>query len=402
MSNANTAIHMCQPSKWLQHFTLDLPLLEKTGGVWVHACSVGEVGSVSSLIHRLLDDGQSVHLTVVTRTGYAHAERLFGNKITKSWLPWDLFGLMKRFVKHLKPSLLLLCETEFWPGMLKACKHNSIPIIGVNTRISDRSFPKYHTTRFLWKRWLAPVSLFLAQSELDAQRLAALGVSEEKIKTVGNLKFAITTPDVDSQQVRQLIDPTEQRPIFVIASTHEDEEVQIMAMLPTWQRITPNLLTLIVPRHPERFNHVATLLTEQSISFTRYIEERKGDESVVLIDAMGVLTSLYTIADLVFIGGSLVPTGGHNPLEAAVCGRGVVTGPNVFNFRAVMDDMQHQGAAIITQNKTELEQAFSRLLQHPDELQTLHANAALFMQNQQDVLEHMWQDIKPLLKPLQQ
>ena len=390
---------MSQPSKWRQHFTLDLPVPKNAGAVWVHACSVGEVGSVASLINRLLDEGQHVHLTVVTRTGYAHAERLFGEKISKSWLPWDLFGLMSRFVKHLKPSLLLLCETEFWPGMLKACKHNNIPVIGVNTRISDRSFPKYHATRFLWKRWLAPVSLFLAQSELDAQRLAAIGVTKEKIKAVGNLKFAITAPDVDSQQVRQLIDPTEQRPILVIASTHENEEAQIMAMLPIWQRITPNLLTLIVPRHPERFSHVAALLTEQSVSFTRYIEERKGDESVVLIDAMGVLTSLYTIADLVLIGGSLVPTGGHNPLEAAVCGRGVVTGPYVHNFRAVMDDMQHHGAAIITQNKTEFKQAVSRLLQHPDELQHLHAQAALFMQDQQDVLEHMWQDIRPLLKP---
>jgi len=401
MSNAYDEINMRQPSKWRQHFTLDLPVLEKAGRVWIHACSVGEVGSVTSLINRLLDEGQQVHLTVVTRTGFAHAERLFGNRITKSWLPWDLFGLMSRFVKHLKPSLLLLCETEFWPGMLKACKHENIPVIGVNTRISDRSFPRYHATRFLWKKWLAPISLFLAQSAIDAQRLEALGVNSEKIKTVGNLKFAITAPAVDSRQVRQLIDPSEKRPILVVASTHEDEEAQIMAMLPTWQHITPNLLTLIVPRHPERFSHIAALLTEQSISFTRYIEERKGDESVVLIDAMGVLTSLYTIADLVFIGGSLVSTGGHNPLEAAVCGRGVVTGPYVFNFRTVMDDMQHDGAAIITKNKTELEQAISHLLKHPNELQTLHAKAALFMQNQQDVLEHMWQEIEPELNRIE-
>ena len=387
------------PSKWRQHFTLDLPIVTQDNIIWVHACSVGEVGSVTSLIQRLLDEGFSVHLTVVTRTGFAHAERLFGSTITKSWLPWDLWGLMSRFVKHLNPSLLLLCETEFWPGMLKACEKRNIPVIGINTRISDRSFPKYFATRKLWKRWLAPVSLFLAQSKLDAQRLVDIGVAKEKVKTVGNLKFAIQAPDVDSNQVRQFIDPSGTKPILVVASTHEDEEAQILSMLPTWQRMKPDLLTLIVPRHPERFNHIATLLNDSAIPYTRYVQERTGTESVILIDAMGVLIQLYTIADIVFIGGSLVPTGGHNPLEAAVCGRGVVTGPHVHNFRAVMDDMQQHNAAIITSSKQELEQAITGLLQHPDELQSLHAHAALFMQHQQDVLEHMWQDIQPMLKP---
>ena len=384
------------PNKTRQHFTLDMPEIQ-AGAIWVHACSMGEVASVAPLIDKLLDHGKAIHLTVVTRTGYAHAERLFKDRISKSWLPWDLPFLMARFIKHLRPSLLLLNETEFWPGMLKACKKQSIPIVGINTRISDRSFPKYYKTRKLWARWLSAVSLFLAQSEQDAERLHAMGVPNERIQAVGNLKFAISPPDVDAGQVRSLIDPSGKRPILILGSTHDDEEAQILARLPTWQSLQPNLLTVIVPRHPERFDTVANLLQEKNISFTRYAEERTGDEQVILIDAMGVLTQLYTIADIVFIGGSLVDIGGHNPLEAAVCGRGVVSGKYVQNFRAVFDDMQQHGAAILIQNNNELEDAVSRLLSKPDELQQLHGQAALFMQEQDQVLERMWSKIQTFI-----
>lgn len=386
------------PSKWKQHLTFQLPKVESSP-VWVHACSMGEVSSVAPLILRIVNHQHHVHLTVVTRTGFAHAKRLFGDSITVSWLPWDLPFLMPRFIKHLQPSLLILCETEFWPGMLKACKKHHIPIVGINTRISDRSFPKYHATRFFWKRWLGAVNLFLAQSQTDAQRLQQIGITPSKIKAVGNLKFAVQAPEVDANQIRQMLDPTTQRPILIIASTHDNEEAQILSLLPQWQRVQPNLLTLIVPRHPERFHDVEKLLQKNAVSYTRYAQERTGHESVVLIDAMGVLTKLYTIADLVFIGGSLVPIGGHNPLEPAICGRGVITGQHTQNFRAVFDGMQHQGATIIVQDKKELGAAIARLLEKPDELKQLHAQATLFMQNQNQVLDDMWHEISPYLTP---
>lgn len=383
-------------SKWQQHMTFQLPNAP-AGAVWIHACSMGEVGSVSALIHRLLEENKAVHLTVVTRTGFDHATRLFGHQISISWLPWDLPFLMARFIKHLSPSLLLLNETEFWPGMLKACQKRGIPIVGINTRISDRSFPKYYKTRKLWAHWLSAVSLFLAQSKQDAERLHAMGVPKARIHTVGNLKFAISPPDVDASQVRSLIDPSGKRPILILGSTHDDEEAQILDLLPTWQSLQPDLLTIIVPRHPERFDAVANLLQERHISFTRYAEERIGSEQVILVDAMGVLTQLYTIADMVFIGGSLVDIGGHNPLEAAVCGRGVLSGPYVQNFKAIYRDMQQHSAAIIVQDKQELAQAISRLLEKPNELAQLHGQAALFMQTQDQVLDRMWRKIEPYL-----
>jgi len=384
-------------NKWKQHFTLEIPQV-KHGSVWVHACSVGEVGSIASLVGKLLEHGHDVHLTVVTRTGYAHAQRLFKDSITLSWLPWDLPWLMRRFVGHLQPSALLLCETEFWPGMFKACKRRNIPILGINTRISDRSFPKYLATRWFWRAVLEPVDLFLAQSEGDASRLQQLGISSDKVKTVGNLKFAIQAPDVDTNAMRKFVDPSMRRPILVIASTHDDEEAQIIPLLQAWQRLCPDLLTLIVPRHPERFDDVAQLLKQHAISFTRYEQTRLGDEAVVLVDAMGVLSGLYSIADLVFIGGSLANVGGHNPLEAAVCGRGVITGPHVQNFRAIMQDMQQHGAVIVVNDKSELDEALSRLLQQPNELKQLHAQAALFMLHQNKVLDDMWSEIAPIFR----
>ncbi|TLS77867.1 3-deoxy-D-manno-octulosonic acid transferase [Mariprofundus erugo] len=383
--------------KWRQHLTLMLPAASP-GCIWVHACSVGEVGSVAPLIRSLLDQGHTIHLSVVTATGFAHARRLLGERISLSFLPWDLPGTMRRFVDALQPSLLLLAETEFWPGMLAACRRNSIAVIGINTRISDRSFPRYRASRRLWARWLAPVSLFLAQSTVDAERLAAMGVPASRIKACGNLKYAITPPDIDSAALRNCLDSTGKRPILLIASTHQGEDRRMLDMWPQWHASCPELLTLIVPRHPERFDDVAALIRSRGLTLSRWSEgEAKPGSHIILIDAMGILGGLYTIADIVFIAGSIEPVGGHNPLEAAICGRGVVTGPYIQNFRAIMDEMQQANGAIVCSNDHEVEQAITQLLNHPDELRRLHGHATVFMQEKGHPLEQMLSEIAPYL-----
>lgn len=390
-----------QPVKWQQHLAFSLPQTFKEGCVWVHACSMGEVNSIAPLIHWLLGEEQKIHLTVVTLTGMNQAGRLFQGRIHISYLPWDLPGRMAKLIDHIRPDLLLLTETEFWPGMLNACKKRDIPVIGINTRISDRSFPRYLATARLWKRWLRPVRLFLAQSNIDAERLHALGIENERIHTVGNLKYAITAPAVDADQVRKKIDPSLQRPVLLVASTHHDEEQQILKMWPHWKRARADLMMVFVPRHPERFDLVANDIEATGISFGRWSapvadRESRNDE-IILVDAMGVLQQLYTIADMAIIGGTLVPIGGHNPLEAAICGRGVITGPSIQNFREMINDMQREGAAIVCSDASELQQAVLRLLKHPDELKNLNAHAIGFINERGDVMEKVCEAISPWL-----
>jgi len=386
--------------KWRQHLTLDLPPT-RPGCLWVHACSVGEVGSVAPLMQALLAEGYGVHLSVVTATGFAHAKRLLGGSVSVSFLPWDLPFAVARMIRALQPALLLLAETEFWPGMLSACKKQAIPVIGVNTRISDRSFPRYRATRMLWRRWLASVALFLPQSDVDAERLIAMGVAADRVQVAGNLKYAVGAPDVDSAALRNRLDRSGIRPILLVASTHGGEDERILEMYAAWRAACPELLMLIVPRHPERFDQVASLIRQRGYAPSRWSE--CGNEGafepcdIVLVDAMGVLTGLYAIADAVIIAGSLADIGGHNPLEAAICGRGVVTGPHIQNFRAVMDEMQQAEAAIICRDDEDLEAALTRLLSHPDELRSLNAHAALFMQDRSHVLERILHAMAPWL-----
>ncbi len=384
------------PAKWRQHFTLSLPDA-RPGCIWVHACSVGEVGSVVPLIRALLDMGHDIHLTVVTATGFAHADRKLGNDISISYLPWDIPGAMSRFIRQLQPALLLLTETEFWPGKLSACRKHQVPVIGINTRISDRSFPRYQASRFLWRRWLAPVSLFLAQSQQDAERLIAIGVAAEKVQTAGNLKYAISAPELDAEKLRHKLDASGRRPILLVASTHEGEDALILDMWESWHANNKDLLTVFVPRHPGRFNAVAALIHERGHSLSRWSESEQLNADFILIDAMGVLDKLYCIADIVIVAGSLVDIGGHNPLEAAICGRGVVTGPYVQNFHEIMDEMKHCNAAIVAHDEQELEAAINRLLTVPNELKTLHASAALFIEDKAQVLNHILSAIQPYL-----
>ncbi len=383
--------------KLRQHLTINLPTLPDQP-VWIHACSVGEVASVEPLVNALLARNVPVHLTVVTATGMDHARRLFADRISASFLPWDVPGLMQRFVARLRPRLLLLTETEFWPGLLNACHHKAVPVFSINTRISDRSFPRYRATKWLWRRWLRHVEVFFAQSELDAARLRSIGVEKAHIRVMCNLKYAVSAPQTDAASIRKRLDISGQRPILLAASTHEDEEATLLNMLPSWQKVRPDLLMVLVPRHPQRFDEVASLVTRLGFHLARWSEKNVApDTDVVLVDAMGVLRELYTVADLVFIGGSLVPVGGHNPLEAAVCGRGVVTGPYVHNFRDIIEDMKRESVVLVARDADDVNRLFQDLLSRPQDLQTMNGKAALFMQGRRKVLPSIMSAIEPYL-----
>jgi 3-deoxy-D-manno-octulosonic-acid transferase len=382
--------------KLRQHLTLDMPAIPP-GTIWLHACSVGEVASVAPLVESLLDRGLDTHITVVTRTGMQQARRLFADRVSLGYLPWDLPGLFRKYVKHLAPRMLLLTETEFWPGMLAACRRRNIPVIGINSRISDRSYPRYRATRLLWKQWLADVQLFLAQSRTDADRLAGIGVEPSRIQVAGNLKYAVLPPNVDAEALRRKLDASQSRPIILAASTHAGEEEQLLANWTAWRSIAPDFLFVLVPRHPERFDEACRLACRHGLKVSRWTDNAQERADAVIIDAMGILRQLYTIADIAIVGGSLVNIGGHNPLEAAICGRGVLTGPHIQNFREVMQHMQNAGAAVVCSDAGQLDQTVRRFLKHPDQLRELHASATVFMQEKTGVLNHVLSAIDPFL-----
>ncbi len=365
--------------------------------MWVHACSVGEVGSVAALVERLLAHGEAVHLTVITETGYAHAKRLFGEKITVSHLPLDLPGFFARFLQILRPKLLLLVETEFWPGMLRACRRRGVPVVGVNTRISPRAFPKYRRTRWLWRWALAGVACFFAQSEADAERLKALGVDERRIQVVGNLKFAAPAPEVDAAALRARFDPWGTRLVFLAGSTHAGEEAMLARVVGRVRVRHPELLFVVVPRHPERFDEAEAEIAKTGLSVRRWQEQATVDDVAVLVDAMGVLAGLYFACDLAFVGGSLVPIGGHNPLEPARAGRGVLSGPHVENFAEVYAAMQWEGAAIVVPDEKALGDALMRLIEHPEERAAFDARARRFAQRQGAALDRIWETVSRYL-----
>ncbi len=403
ISCCNTDMQHNHPSRWRQHLTLDLPQTDENP-LWLHACSVGEVASVAPLIEALLKKKLPIHLTVVTDTGFAHAQKAFGERISIAYLPWDIPGLMRRMIAHLNPRLLLLTETEFWPGMLNTCRRRKIPVVGINTRISDRSFPRYRASRWLWKYWLSAVSLFLPASDTDGQRLAALGVEKTCIRAVGHLKYAVRAPEVDSDSLRRRLDASGNRPILLAASTHEDEEAQLCRMFSGWKKHAPDLLLVVVPRHPQRFDAVAETIAAQGLRLNRWsagethaAASANDISDVLLVDEMGVLSGLYSVADIVVIGGSLITHGGQNPLEAAVCGRGVLTGPHMHNFRDIMRDLLQAGGAVQCRDAQEVDAAVLRFLQHPHELRELHKHAAAMMQDKGGIIERMLKQIQPWL-----
>jgi 3-deoxy-D-manno-octulosonic-acid transferase len=329
--------------------------------IWLHAVSVGEVLAVSRLVSEL-DRAFPGHLVVVsttTRTGQDLARSRFGAERV-FYCPLDLPWAVYAHLNALRPEMLILAETEFWPNLLSGCFRRGIPVAVVNARISDRSWPRYRRLRSLWRPFLSRISAVLAQTETDAERLRAIGCRREAVSVAGNLKFDVrVVEDAEATSLLKFLAPSPQ--ILVAGSTLEGEEKAVIAAHKSICAKDRFLITVLAPRHPERFEAVAALLESSGVPWSRRSEwkgkavgERKpfGGGEIVLLDSIGELASVYSIAAVAFIGGSLVPAGGHNPLEPAQFGVPVVMGPHYANFRAITDDLlAHQALRIVTEEE---------------------------------------------------
>jgi 3-deoxy-D-manno-octulosonic-acid transferase len=338
--------------------------------IWLHAVSVGEVLAVSRLVAELdrALPGYQIVVSTTTRTGQALARERFGARRV-FYCPLDLPWAVSAYLNALKPSLFVLAETEFWPNILSGCFQRGIPVAVVNARISDRSWPRYLRLRGLWTPFLRRLSNVLAQSELDAERLRAIGCAPQRVSVAGNLKFDVRAAE-EADATRQLKARGAGLRFVVAGSSLEGEEA---ALLETWPRLMeadPKLVMALAPRHPERFEAVASLLESSGTPWVRR-SEWKGKPAVelrqfsggeiVLLDTIGELASVYSIASVAFVGGSLIPTGGHNPLEPAQFGVPIVMGPYFANFRAITEDLLAHDAVRIAE-KDNLAKAFLDLL----------------------------------------
>jgi 3-deoxy-D-manno-octulosonic-acid transferase len=309
----------------------------RAGSVWVHAVSVGEVLAVTHLVRELASRNPEtpIFLSTVTQTGQRLARERFGEDHA-FFLPVDLGFAVNPYVRLLQPKLLILAETEFWPNLLHLLKRNDTAIAAVNARISDRSLPRYRRFRWFFSRVLAHIDLFLAQTEEDARRLIEIGASPERVQVSGNLKF-----DVRSAGGNTLVDNLRRNlkaPVLVCGSTGEGEEEILLAAFQECLRSYPETVLILAPRHPERFDKVADLIAAMRLPLVRRSAwNGSGPLSgcVFLLDSVGELASVYALADVAFVGGSLIPTGGHNILEPAQHGVAIMTGPHTFNFREI-------------------------------------------------------------------
>ena len=327
-------------------------------GIWIHAVSVGEVVAAIPLIKSLQAKYPTMLLTVTTTTptGSQRLKQSLQETVNHVFMPYDIPWAINSFIKKIQPSCLIIMETELWPNLLHVCKSVNIPVIIANGRISDKSLSGYHKIKGFVAQMLQQVTFVAAQSKLDAERFLLLGLTANKMQISGNLKFDVQVPELQQQLGKSLKANLGARQVLVAASTHAGEEEQIIAAFKYIKHKFPDCLLILVPRHPDRFNSVAKLLDENQLSYRRRTQNATVDldTQVLLGDTMGELNIFYAAADLAFVGGSLIPIGGHNLLEPVALGVTTITGPFISNFQEITDKLRHAGAIRIVQDSNQL------------------------------------------------
>ncbi len=371
--------------------------------IWVHAVSVGEVVASSAVVEALRQRFPS-HLVLVsttTSTGQTLAARRFGAE-NVFYFPLDFAFAIRPYLDALRPELVVVAETEFWPNFLRLAKGSGARIAVINCRISDRSLPGYKRFRFwftkLLEKTLATVDIFLAQTEEDRQRLIEIGAPESKVTVAGNLKFDVEAPPATKivASLRDSLSQSGAQPVLVCGSTLEDEEGSLLSAFRNILVDHPKAVMMLAPRHPERFAQVSELVEKLGFRMLRR-SLWKGEPlaaSVLLVDSIGELAALYSLATVAFVGGSLVPRGGHNILEPALYGVPIVTGNHYENFRDAVNFFASRNAVRIV-GLAELPLVFIELIENADERATLGQNALAALESQRGATDRT---VKALLQ----
>ncbi len=334
-----------------ERFALALPEVAP-GGIWVHAVSVGESIAAAPMIRALRQRYPDLPITVtcMTPTGSERIRALFGDQVAHCYLPYDLPWAAARFLRRLRPRLAVIMETELWPNHIHQCARRGIPVALANARLSERSARGYARFARLTAPMLAELALIAVQSEVEAQRFRQLGARAKCVEVTGSIKFDLSIDPALIERATALREAWQAtaRPLWIAASTHAGEDEVLLAAHRRLLARRPDALLILVPRHPERFGAVFELCRQSGFgSVRRSTGERPGAETSVLVgDTMGELLFLYALADLAFVGGSLVPNGGHNLLEPAALGKPVLSGPHLFNFLDIAGQLREAGALV--------------------------------------------------------
>lgn len=373
------------------------------GSIWVHAVSVGEVNAAEPLIKALREAYVNAPLvvTTVTPTGSERVRQLFGDSVYHVYLPYDLPFAVSRFMQRVRPRLAIIVETEIWPNLYFACKKRGIPLMIVNARLSERSLRGYRPLQGLVRSALGCVRQIAAQSRTDAARYRLLGVEPARIVVSGNLKFDMPVPYAAVQAGEELRRKWGHlRPVWIAGSTHEGEELPVLeAHLQVLKRL-PDALLLIAPRHPERFRLVESSVRSLGFSMATRSADRvpSAAHQVFVIDAMGELMQFYAAADLAFVGGSLVPIGGHNVLEPAALSRPVLVGPHTFNFEEITLTLIGEGAAVRLADASELGTAVLQLLRDAERRKSMGMHARVVFDSERGAVQRVMELIDKQLQ----
>ncbi len=363
--------------RWLNERWARIPeklVLSPSEPIWLHAVSVGEVMAALPLLRALKKrfPGKKILLTTVTETGQHVAMEKFPEADCIAYLPWDIAPVVNKVVSRLRPSIFITIETELWPNLLRTINAHGIPIIVLNGRISEGSFHGYRRIRFFMKRVLSLVDFFGMQDDIDAERIISIGAEPSKVRVIGNFKFDYVQSDKPIAWAEHL-----KRPAIIAGSTHRGEEEMI---LDAYTRLSGDWGLILAPRHPERAGEVEGLLDKRGLPHIR----RSGikgpfNERIIILDTIGELSSLYRYADIAVVGGSLLPFGGHNPIEPAFWAGPIIFGPHMENF-PIAKEFIREGGAIEVRDVNEMVEAILWLTERSERAEKMGAVAKAIVQ----------------------
>ncbi|MBA6063317.1 lipid IV(A) 3-deoxy-D-manno-octulosonic acid transferase [Pseudomonas mosselii] len=387
-----------------ERFACQLPAMRQ-GGIWVHAVSVGESIAAAPMVRALLKQYPDlpITLTCMTPTGSERIRAMFEGepRVQHCYLPYDLPWAAGRFLDHVRPRLGIIMETELWPNHIHQCARRGIPVALANARLSERSARGYARFAGLTRPMLEEMSLIAVQSETEAERFRTLGARDECVQVTGSIKFDLKVDDQLPPRASALREQwaARQRPVWIAASTHDGEDALILEAHRELLKVHSDALLILVPRHPERFTAVHELCAGQFTTVRRSNGDTVTAQTQVLLgDTMGELLFLYALADIAFVGGSLVATGGHNPLEPAALALPVLMGPHVFNFLEISAMLREAGALQQVDDAEGLAGAVRRLVELPQDARRMGEAGRAVMQANQGALQRLLDGLAALIR----